>query len=250
MSSSNGGILSLAIDAILEHQRESKKPLAIILAGHNGSGKSTMWYEHLADSIQIPLINADRMMLSILPERDGDNSLPDWASKIRDNDESWMKIAQTGVQSFVAQALIQKVPFAMETVFSHWLTKDDGSIESKIDDILKLQDSDYFVLLVFVGLSNAQLSVARVSSRHANGGHDVPVTKLIERFPRTQLAIREACKVADAAILTDNSLDEENAFSISRIELEGNELFDIREDEKNFPTPPAILDWLNVVSPR
>ena len=40
-----------------------------VLFGHNGSGKSTMWYEHIVDNIQIPLINADRMMLSILPEK-------------------------------------------------------------------------------------------------------------------------------------------------------------------------------------
>lgn len=51
-----------AVGQIVSFQKESGKPLAIILAGHNGSGKSTMWYDHLAPQLQLPLINADRMM--------------------------------------------------------------------------------------------------------------------------------------------------------------------------------------------
>lgn len=67
--------LSKAMDRVLETQEASGKPLAIILAGHNGSGKSTMWKKHLSDRLQIPLINADRMMVSILPEANRDGFL-------------------------------------------------------------------------------------------------------------------------------------------------------------------------------
>ena len=63
--------ISTALKAIREEQEKAGKPLAIILAGHNGSGKSTIWNDVLADSLKIPLINADRMMLSILPEPRG-----------------------------------------------------------------------------------------------------------------------------------------------------------------------------------
>ena len=38
-----------------------------------------------------------------------------------------MRVAQNGVQAFVAQALSQGVPFAMETVFSHWVEHADGT---------------------------------------------------------------------------------------------------------------------------
>jgi len=55
-----------SVEQIHEAQRKTKKPLAIVLAGHNGSGKSTMWRRALSDQLQIPLINADSMMLSIL----------------------------------------------------------------------------------------------------------------------------------------------------------------------------------------
>ena len=60
--------LADGVGEVLKAQAESGKPLAIVLAGHNGSGKSTLWYKQLAPTIQIPLINADRMMMSILPE--------------------------------------------------------------------------------------------------------------------------------------------------------------------------------------
>ena len=66
MANTDELILS-AVHAIRAEQQRSKKPLAIILAGHNGSGKTTFWYGVLADILQIPLINADRMMLSVLP---------------------------------------------------------------------------------------------------------------------------------------------------------------------------------------
>src|ERR1700741_123214 len=110
-----------------------------------------------------------------------------------------------GVEAFVALAAQASVPFAMETVFSHWRRKSDGTYESKIDKLLELQAAGYFVLLLFVGLTNASLSIGRVESRHAQGGHGVPVDKLVERFARTQQAIRHALPIADAAILMDNS---------------------------------------------
>lgn len=53
--------LNEAVDQVLRVQNASGKPLAIIVAGHNGSGKSTMWNERLAPGLQMPLINADRM---------------------------------------------------------------------------------------------------------------------------------------------------------------------------------------------
>lgn len=238
--------LSSAVATALEAQQASEKPLGIILAGHNGSGKSTMWRKHLSPKLRIPLVNADRMMLSVLPEPSRVGFLPDWAANLRDTDQSWMRVAQKGVEAFVAQAISQRVPFAMETVFSHWKEENDGSVDSKIKLIKQMQDNGYFVLLMFVGLSNAGLSIGRVSTRVATGGHDVDVDKLLARFPRTQKAIRHAVPIADAAILSDNSLEEDQAFSVCRIQLKDEEVFDVRSDGA---PPKAITEWLNIVSP-
>jgi len=236
-----------AVGQILDLHAASGKPLAIMLAGHNGSGKSTLWYKRLAPLLQMPLVNADRMMMSILPEVMPDSPLPPWAMTLRDEDEGWMKVAQEGVQAFVARAMIEQVPFAMETVFSHWEPQEDGTHASKIDRIREMQDAGYFVLLIFVGLASSALSIARVRQRVASGGHNVAVPKLLTRFPRTQAAICEARSVADVTLCTDNSRDEKQAFSVCRIETPDAPIYDRRY--KGRTTPPEILEWLDVVCP-
>ena len=239
--------LSQAVADVLHAQKKSKRPLAVVLAGHNGSGKSTLWYGHLADRFQIPLVNADRMMMSILPEVQNGRRLPAWASTIRDSDESWMQVAQKGVQAFVAQAVAGNVPFAMETVFSHWKKREDGTFESKVDQIRELQRAGYFVLLLFVGLANKQLSIARVETRVAQGGHSVATKKLAQRFPRTQMAIGLAKNVADATILMDNSRTQQQAFTVCRVQLRNKKVYDCRDGRSKIPM--AIREWLDVVSP-
>ena len=122
--------VAAGVDRTLQAQIASGKPLGVILAGHNGSGKSTMWRAHLSPKLQIPLVNADRMMLAILPEPDEVGFLPPWAATLRDSNEGWMRVAQQGVEAFVVQAIVNNVPFAMETVFSQWIVRPDGSISS------------------------------------------------------------------------------------------------------------------------
>lgn len=239
--------LTTAVDQVLEAQRKTKKPLAIVLAGHNGFGKSTMWHKSLSDQLRIPLVNADRMMLSILPEPNSDGALEPWAQELRDNDHGWMKVAQDGVQAFVGHAMQAKVPFAMETVFSYWEPQADGTIASKLDLIRDMQAAGYFVLLLFVGLNNVDLSKLRVQTRVLEHGHGVDEDRLERRFPKTQKAIGEAAKIADASVFTDNSRDEKRAFTVCRIQLGEAALFDLRNGPDRVPA--AILEWLEKVSP-
>lgn len=206
-----------------------------------------MWRKSLAGQLQIPLLNADRMMLSILPETDSDGFLPDWAQHLRDTDEGWMKVAQDGVLTFVAHAIKAKVPFAMETVFSYWEEQEDGTVLSKLDLIRDMQAAGYFVVLLFVGLANVDLSVLRVQTRVAEGGHGVDLSRLTRRFPKTQLAIRAAANIADASIFADNSRDEKQAFTVCRVQLGEEALFDVRSGGE--PVPGAIMEWISIVSP-
>ncbi|WP_395015333.1 zeta toxin family protein [Dongia sp.] len=246
VSGSSINSLKGAVDWVSKTQRASGKPLAIVLAGHNGSGKSTLWYKRLAPVLKMPLVNADRLMMSILPEQVlPEHPLPKWAQTLRDKHEGWMRVSQQGVQAFVAQAMSNQVPFAMETVFSHWKRQPDGSYASKIDSIRDMQKAGYYVLLVFVGLTNADLSRARVASRVYQGGHAVPDAKLKERFPRTQAAIRAAIPVADASILVDNSGDEQEAFTVCRVQARSQKIYDCRASSS---IPKRILLWLEKVA--
>ncbi len=222
--------LRRAVEDILNVQVRTDKPLAVIVAGHNGSGKSTMWRQTLADVLQIPLINADRMMLSILPEADSTGHLVPWAAHLRDTDQGWMRVA-----------------LAVETVFSHWQPRPDGTVASKIELIQQLQAADYFVLLLFVGLASAQLSISRVQTRVLSGGHAVEENTLRARFPRTQTAVAAALGVADAAILMDNSRGSAQAFTVCRMQLGPQAVFDLRDDGS--AVPRALLNWMDRVSP-
>ncbi len=220
------------LDSLLrEAIKGAGRPAAFVLAGHNGSGKSTLWYERLVAKLQMPLINADRLTTSILPNPDSQGRLPSWAQRLRDDDQRWQKLSQQGVRAFKELVTRQRMPFAFETVFSHWRRKPDGSYESKIDDIVQLQDAGYFVVLLFVGLTSAELSAARVMTRKQQGGHGVPLTKLFERFPRTQTAIRHAAPIADMAMFFDNSRTIQQAFALVRVQRKHQILFDCRNPE-------------------
>jgi len=237
-----------AVEQVRQAQTATQKPLAIIVAGHNGSGKSTMWRRDLSGALQMPLINADRLALSIYPEPDSEGFLPDWAAEMRDSDPDWLRVTQQGVTSFIGHAMTAKVPFAMETVFSHEAVREDGTRETKIDLIHEMQQAGYFVLLFFVGLTSADLSVLRVMTRVAQGGHGIPEQRLRERFPRTQRVIGEAAMVADATIMADNSRDERQAFAVCRVQLGPNVLFDMRDELTS--SPAAIKAWMDIVAPR
>lgn len=206
-----------------------------------------MWRRLLSAQLQIPLINADRIMLSILPEANNEGALDNWVATLRDTDEGWMKVSQNSVQAFVGHAMQAKVPFAMETVFSHWHEKEDGTVESKIDLIRDMQKAGYFVLLFFVGLANVELSILRVQTRVADNGHDVAADKLQSRFPRTQRAIAAAAEVADGTIFTDNSRDSKSAFTVCRMQLGTELVYDMRTEIGTVPLP--ISEWLELVCP-
>jgi len=230
----------------------SGKPLAIILAGHNGSGKSTLWKEKFTDVLQIPLINADRLVLSILPEPKGDPPrLPSWADYLRDNDERWQRVSQLVVQSFIERALERRVSFAYETVFSYFERQPDGSYRSKGDLITGFQQAGYAVALLFVGLANAEISKFRVETRREQGGHAVPENKLYKRFPRTQEAIAMAAPRADLTLMFDNSRTPAKAFSLVRAQAGSVVHYDCRASGLDDKELVRVADiWLSKVAPK
>lgn len=229
-----------------------EKPLAVVLAGHNGSGKSTLWKERLSDVLQIPLINADRLALSILPESEGNPPrLKPWAASLRDNDELWQRVSQMSVQSVVERAMEQGVSFAYETVFSYLEKQPDGSYRSKGDLILKLQKAGYAVVLLFVGLANPAISILRVETRREQGGHAVPLDKLKQRFPRTQKAIRMAASLADLTLMFDNSRTPEKAFSLVRVQTKSIVRYDCRTSNTSDKQLVSVArNWLTLVAPE
>jgi len=240
------------LDTALRTASLAQRPPAFILAGHNGSGKSTLWHDRLAHQLQIPLVNADRLTASILPPADpATGKLAPWAQRLRDDDQRWQRLSQEGVQAFTGLIMNKQMPFAFETVFSHWKERPDGSVESKADTVLQLQAAGYFVVLLFVGLATVQVSMLRVLTRRAQGGHGVPEASLLARFPRTQKAIAKAAPLADMTLMFDNSRTVADAFTLVRAQQRDTVLFDCRQlADPSFAELNTVAGlWLPKVAP-
>ncbi len=57
-----------------------------------------------------------------------------------------------------------------------------------------------------VGVDSPDISVARVAYRVDTGGHDVPETKIRERYDRSAPLIRKAVLLATTGLVYDNSV--------------------------------------------
>lgn len=156
-----------------------------LLAGGNGSGKST-FYRLFLEPKGIKFINADLIAREIVPENPEDASYKasHLAGRLRED------------------LLYKGISFCFETVFSH---------VSKIDFVAKAKALGYEVILVYVHLDFPELNEARVSQRVNEGGHNVPTEKIHSRIPRTMKNISAVLPLVDSARLLNNS-SHENPF--------------------------------------
>ena len=63
----------------------------------------------------------------------------------------------------------------------------------------------YRTLLIYVALGNPELHIERVRLRVSQGGHDIPDTDIRRRYGRSLLHAPEALRLADEAVVLDNS---------------------------------------------
>ncbi len=108
------------------------------------------------------------------------------------------RMAFSTTEALRDRLLRERRSFVTETVFS-------DAAGAKLEYLARAQAAGYHVILVFIGVSSVQLSVARVVQRVEAGGHDVDDAKLVARFPRTLANLREAVRFVDEAFLFDNS---------------------------------------------
>jgi predicted ABC-type ATPase len=158
-----------------------EQPRLLVLAGPNGAGKTT-FYEQFLTHLSLPFVNADQMARALNPDDAG--SVAFQAAELADQ--------------LRRELLGRRVSFIMETVFS-------DPAGDKLGFLRDAQAAGYRVILLFIGLDASELSVLRVTQRALEGGHDVPLDKLHERFPRTLRNLDTAVRFVDVALLFDNS---------------------------------------------
>jgi predicted ABC-type ATPase len=81
----------------------------------------------------------------------------------------------------------------------------------KIDFIQRAKQAGFFVRLFFVGTDNPSINAKRVALRVMEGGHDVPISKIISRYTRSLANCSVAARIADRAYIYDNSVDNSPA---------------------------------------
>lgn len=154
-------------------------PRLVVLAGPNGAGKSTFYRSQLR-AVALPFVNADefagRLGLSV-------SEAAMVADRVRSD---WID---------------QRTSFITETVFS-------DPVGAKLDFLRKAVAAGYRVTLIYTGLASVDLSEARVISRVADGGHDVPSERLPRRYQQSLLNLKEALKFVPEVLVYDNSSAE------------------------------------------
>lgn len=164
-----------------------RKPTLCVVAGPNGSGKTTTTIQLLnnewaADSLYI---NPDNIAQEIFG---------DWNSP-----EAVIKAAERATQ-LRYDCLKQKCDFVFETVFSS---------QEKLEFLQKAKEAGFFIRLFYVCTSDPAINVARITQRYLNGGHEVPISKVISRYYKSLLNATKAIPFVDRAYVYDNSIDNQ-----------------------------------------
>lgn len=164
-----------------------RKPTLCVVAGPNGSGKTTTTIQLLNDEW-----TADSIYIN--PDNIAQEQYGDWNSP-----EAVLKAAQAATQ-LRHECLAQGKDFVFETVFS---------AQEKLDFLKEAKDAGFFIRLFYVCTSDPAINVSRITQRYINGGHEVPISKVISRYYKSLLNAAKAITFVDRAYIYDNSIDNQ-----------------------------------------
>ena len=191
-----------------------KKPKLLIVAGPNGSGKTSVTGNILKHEWMkgCEYINPDNIARDVFG---------DWNSA-----DSVLKAAK-----YAAEMRENCIANGRSLIFETVLSAPD-----KIAFIQKAKLNNYFVRLFFIGTDNPQINAARVAHRVMAGGHDVPIHKIISRFYKSIANCALLAPLVDRLYIYDNSTD--NAFP---------ELLFRANDGQLVKQYTNVHDWANII---
>jgi predicted ABC-type ATPase len=173
-----------------------KKPELIVIAGPNGSGKTTITEQLLRHQW-----TADCLYLN--PDNIAQEEFGDWNSA-----EASLKAAQK-VTRLREECLGASKSVAFETVFS---------APDKVDFVRRAKGAGYFVRLFFICTDRPEINAARIARRVLGGGHEAPISKIISRYGKSIAQCAAVVGMVDRAYLYDNSVDEAAPALLFRVE--------------------------------
>ena len=135
----------------------------IIIAGPNGSGKTTFVTEYLRDSEVSVYIGADAIAERLVSKPEEMDSVKIQAGRLFI--QEIQELIQSGTD-FIVEVTLAGKGFART--------------------ISQLKRAGYTITIVFLFLKSAETSVARVRNRVSAGGHHVPTEDVVRRFYRSK----------------------------------------------------------------
>ncbi|MBQ3631489.1 MAG: zeta toxin family protein [Prevotella sp.] len=186
------------------------RPVLIVIAGPNGSGKTTITskilrHEWLEDAIYI---NPDQ----VAQDRFGDWNSPQAVLQAAEYCEQQREECLRNRQSLI-----------FETVLSS---------EGKVNFIHRAKEAGFFIRLFFVSTNHPSINAARIAKRVMKGGHDVPIPKIISRYQKSIVNCKRCVTLADRMYIYDNSIDDADASLLFR--MTDGQLF--KQYTDNIPT--------------
>jgi predicted ABC-type ATPase len=158
---------------------DRSRPVLLVIAGPNGSGKSTAIKGLYISGVYV---NADDLK--------AEYGLTD------------LEAAEKAEQ--LREALLLRMSdFTFETVLS---------TQRNLDLMKRAAKSGYEVRCIYVLTCDVDINVARVMTRVASGGHDVPEDKIRSRYSRALNLIPEVVQVCVRVLIYDNSVSPELIF--------------------------------------
>lgn len=162
-----------------------RKPTLCIVAGPNGSGKTSTTIQLLANEWT-------EDSLYINPDNIAQEEFGDWNSP-----EAVLKAAKKATE-IRYNCLEEKKDFVFETVFSS---------DEKFEFVKKAKETGFFVRIFFVCTDSPEINVSRITKRFLEGGHEVPISKIISRYYKSLTNMAKVIPLVDRAYIYDNSVE-------------------------------------------
>jgi predicted ABC-type ATPase len=199
-------------------RKEGHAPLLFVIAGPNGSGKTTITSEVLASEWleDAVYINPD----IVAQEKFGNWNSPEAVREAALYCEQWRERCLANGESLI-----------FETVMS---------APDKIDFIRRAKQAGYFVRIFFISTANPTINAARIARRVMKGGHDVPIPKIISRYIKSIANCAEIAPEVDRLYVYDNSLED----------VKAQPLFRLRDGDLGKLYVESVPEWAKNILPK
>ena len=105
---------------------------------------------------------------------------------------------------------------------------------------IRAKEAGFFVRLFFVSTESPTINAKRVANRVLNGGHDVPIPKIISRYDKSIANCIALAKYVDRLYVYDNSIENTEARLLFRMS-NGKVVKSYTDD---------VPDWAKTILPK